>query len=154
MTNINQLINEVEEQHHGAIIQDKDFELDEETKSAFISPELSPRKNLTKGPVATSPDKQSCYSSAEKYKIKEEQFSPREHLPTNNDFDQPMETGRALMTDINADIEMGKDAFNLNTPPKKVSDTTKRSLRERRGSRKNVVVPLNLNITIPPLSQT
>ena len=73
-------------------------------------------------------------------------------MPTSNDL-EPLETGRPLITEIDADLEMGKDLelFKLNTPPKKKEIG---NVQRRVAARQNSIVPLNLNITIPPLSQT
>jgi len=43
-----------------------------------------------------------------------------------------METGRALITEVNLDIELCNDVYNLDTPPKKVRDAAQRSHRDRR----------------------
>ena len=75
--------------------------------------------------------------------------SPRLTTEMNNvDEYEPMETGRALMTDINADLENPDSPRGPKTPP------ARRAVRKRRPEmRQNVIQPLNLNITIPPLSQ-
>ena len=79
---------------------------------------------------------------------------PTDHLQTQQNADdfEPLETGRGLLTDHRdpypVDLELQKE--NPGTPP------TRRAIRKRRMTeqRVNTIQPLNLNLTIPPLSQT